>query len=354
MKINMKIKVIGVFLMLMLAGQNTLAGGPYSIGRILNNFAELTGYGGTGANGAITVAGPANGPTNPYYVDSTRTYLTAAAAASATTLTVASSTGFASGNEVLIIQMLGTTPGLYETRTISTVPNGTSITLTAGLTNAYPTYSAGTSVTQVIVVPQYTTVTINSGGFMSAHPFNGQTGGVLFFRANSNVTINYNATYSGRISVAGLGYSGGAASTAGSGPGGGAVGTGGTNTTPGSGPIRVIAGSGGGGSTGAGAAGGGILMMKVGGTLTVDGNLIADGNAASSSTNGGGGSGGTIAVSAPTITRTSTCGPITAAGGAGNGTGTAGGGGRVFLNYQTTLNCTNATPTGVYSKYIVK
>lgn len=329
--------------------------GPYLDKAIMSRFAEATGYAGSGADGAVTIVGPTNGPQNPYFTDNTRTYLTAAAAAGATTLTVASSSGFAANNVVLVISMLGSTAGIYEFRTVSSIPSGTSIALSAALTNAYPIYSAGASVTQVLRVPQFTTVTLNSGGFMSARAFNGQTGGVVAFLASSGVTINYNATYSGRISAVGKGYQAGGTNAAGSGPGGGGVGIGGSNTSPGSGPVRLIMGSGGGGgSAGAGGVGGGIILFKTAGTLTVDGFILADGGAAPASTNGGGGSGGTLAISADTITRTSTCGTVTASGGAASGTGTTGGGGRIFWGFKTSNACTNPTPNAGYYRYIVK
>lgn len=327
---------------------------PYLISSLVRNAEEYTGYGGTGAQGALTVSGVPNGPANPAYTDNVRTYMTAASTAGATTITVNSTSGFAVGNEVLVIQMLGSGAGTYDSRSIASL-TATTLTFGTGLTSAYPAYSAGSTVTQVIMVPQYTTVTITSGGYLTAHAFDGMTGGVLFFRANTSVNINYNATLSGTISVTGKGYAGGGASAAGSGPGGGAVGTGGTNTSPGANLMRAIMGSGGGGATGAGGTGGGLLMIKTSGTLTLDGNLSANG-AAAGGTNAGGGAGGTMAVSADTITRTTTCGPVTATGGAGNGTGTVGGIGRIFLNYKTSSSCTSASPASgsSFSKFIVK
>lgn len=326
----------------------------YGIGALINAFQEFTGYAGTGADGALTVSGVPNGPTNPLYTDDVRTYLTAASSAGATSLTVNSAAAFTVGNEVLIIQMLGAGTGRYETRTI-TSKTATSISFTGGLTYGYPAYSAGSTSTQVIKIPHYTQVTMNSGGYLTVHAFDGQTGGVMFFRASTGITINYNATLSGTISVTGKGYAGGAASTAGSGPGGGAVGSGGANTTSGAGPMQVTMGSGGGGATGAGGAGGGILIMKTTGTVTIDGNLSANGNNAGG-TNGGGGAGGTMAITGDVITRTTTCGPTSVTGGAGNGTGTAGAMGRTFMRYKTTLNCTNAAPAGSvgFQKYIVR
>ncbi len=315
---------------------------------------EFTGYGGTGSNGALVVSGVPNGPTNPLYTDSVRTYLTAAAAASATTITVNSAASFTVGDEIIIIQMLGTGAGAYETRTI-TSKTATTISFTGGLANSYPSYAAGTSVTQVIRVPQYTTVTLNSGGFLTVSPFDGQTGGVMFFRSSGGITINYNATMSGTISVKGKGYTGGSVGAGGSGPAGGAVGFGGGNTTPGN-VNYTVAGSGGGGSASAsGGAGGGIMILKTSGTMTVDGVIDASGNNAGG-TNAAGGAGGTLVIFANSITTSSTCGQTTVAGGNGNGSGTAGADGRAFIHFENTLNCTNATPASArsYRKYRVR
>lgn len=316
---------------------------------------EFTGYGGTGSSGALTVNGIPNGPTNPIYTDSVKTYLTAAAAVGATTITVATTTGFNVGDEIVVIQMLGTGAGKYETRTI-TSKTATTLTYTGGLSNAYPTYAAGSTVTQVVRIPHYTTVTLNSGGFLTVSPFNGQTGGVMFIRSNGGIDLNYNATMSGTISVKGKGYAGGAAGGVGSGPGGGPVAIGGTNRTPGS-TNHAMMGAGGGGSatSGAGGAGGGIMIIKTSGTIMLDGDIDASG-AAATGTNAGGGAGGTLIIFANSISRTTTCGLTSVDGGAGNGTGTAGGSGRAFINYATTLNCTNATPTGgrSYRKFKVR
>jgi len=327
---------------------------PYGFNQAMNVIRQFVGYGGTGANGALTVDGIPNGPSNPVYTDSVRSYLPSAASAGATTVTLASATGFAVGNEVLIIQMLGSAPGAHETRTISSIASNT-LTLSSALTRTFPGYSAGVSVTQVIVIPHYTSITINSGGFLTVNAFNGQTGGVMFFRASGNITLNSATPMSGTISVAGKGFIGGGAGASGTGPGGGAVGQGGSNTSPGHHDYAVMA-SGGGGNSGAGASGGGVIMIQSTGTMTMNGNILADGNAAGASTNGGGGAGGTVHLYSDIITFSTACGTLRASGGAGNGTGTIGQDGRIFVNYRTTLNCKNASPANrsSYRKYDVK
>lgn len=342
----------GIVLILIFLG--TVTSQAVSFVTIVNSVFEFTGYGGTGADGSLTVDGVPNGPSNPLYTDNVRTYITAAASGGATSITVNSTAGFSDGDELVIIQMLGTGIGNYETKSISS-HTGTSFTFASGISNAYPAYSAGTAVAQVIRVPRYTSVTINSGGYLTTHAFNGTTGGVMFFRANGNIVLNYNATMSGTLSVKGVGYAGGAVSSAGSGPGGGAVGFGGTNTTPGS-TLQAIAGSGGGGSTSAaGGIGGGVMIVKTSGTLQLDGAIDARGNAAGG-TNAAGGAGGSVILSANQITQTTGCGTLKADGGAGNGSGTAGGDGRIFVQYETTNACNSATPanTTTYWKFTVR
>ncbi|NCN26106.1 hypothetical protein GW915_00900 [bacterium] len=318
---------------------------------------EFTGYGGSGASGALVIDGT-NGPNNPLYTDNVRTRTTSAITAGATSISVNSISGFANGNEVLIIQMLGTNAGKFETATINAVPSGSTLSFSSALKNSYPAYSAGTQVTQVIAVPNYSSLTINSGGYLSAHAFDGQTGGVVFFRSSGAVNVEYNATYSGRIVANGIGFAGGSAGAAGSGPGGGSsassIGAGGSNTSPVNDQYAIM-GSGGGGGSAAGAAGGGIVMFKTSGALKLDGVISADGAAAASG-NAGGGSGGTILITASSVTKTSTCGPLQVLGGAGNGSGGTGGAGRLLIKYQTSLGCTNGNPStsSSYQKFILK
>lgn len=88
---------------------------------------------------------PANATANPVFVAASATAVTfwadltnssttlsAAAAAGATTLTVTSGAGFASPNVIYVINQ-----GVWETATVSSA-TATTVTLTTGLTNAYP------------------------------------------------------------------------------------------------------------------------------------------------------------------------------------------------------------------------
>jgi hypothetical protein len=143
------------------------------------------------------------------------TYTAVSAVPSCTTATVASTTGLAAGNKVLLIQMQGPTivmtntstfgsissinnTGNYEFATISSI-SGSTITFTLSLVKSY-TPGSNYNV-QMITVPQYNAgVTIT--GTLTAAAWNGTTGGVLVFEATT-------VTMSANIDVSGLGFTGG-------------------------------------------------------------------------------------------------------------------------------------------------
>jgi hypothetical protein len=123
----------------------------------------------------------------------------------------------AAGDLLLIIQMQGAiidisdtagygaftttdlgSAGRYEFVGVDGVAGGV-ISLACGLKNSY--LRAGH--TQVIRVPQYTTLTINSGASITAPTWNGVTGGVVAVHAQSTVNL------SGSINVVAKGFRGG-------------------------------------------------------------------------------------------------------------------------------------------------
>jgi hypothetical protein len=157
---------------------------------------------GTGADGALTVA---NGQT--VYADGIRAALTSSALSGTNTLSVSTSAGFSAGDEVLVIQMTGPTAGRYEARTISGA-GGNTLTLDSVL--AFDFAASTNSQSQVVRVPNYTDVTIQSGGVLTVNAWDGTTGGVMFFRATGTVDIQAG----GDLTVAGRGLLGGAGGTA--------------------------------------------------------------------------------------------------------------------------------------------
>lgn len=173
-----------------------------------------------GRDGAKTVSA-ANTVVNAY------ASLNAGAARNATAITVADittlATGFAApldkGDLILIIQMAGATiasavdsagygavtalgnAGHYEFAGVESV-TGNQITLACGLKNDY---TGATGKTQVIRVPQYTTLTIASGASITAPAWDGSTGGVVAVHAETTLQLD------GKIDVSAKGFRGGAA-----------------------------------------------------------------------------------------------------------------------------------------------
>lgn len=128
------------------------------------------------------------------------------------TATIPSSSGISIGDYVLIIQMKGVeinqnnntsygdiinygSAGLYEVAQVSSLTTNT-ITFVHPLLNSYDFNSN----VQFVVCPNYTNVTVTSQ--LSALPWNGSTGGVLFLYATS---VNLSAN----LDVSNLGFRGG-------------------------------------------------------------------------------------------------------------------------------------------------
>ncbi len=313
---------------------------------------------GTGADGQLTVSSSGT-VINDY------TYLTGNELSGDDTIAVDDGSSFASGDEVMIIQMQNSTAGsagLYEFGTISSVA-GNTVTLEESLSNSYysGTFNASASTSaQVIRVPQYTSVTVDSGASITAPAWDGYTGGIVIFRSRGQASIAGSINLAGKgfragtygsptfpvdgqggESYNGLGTTGtnnrndggggggcgdytvggcagetdgtagggagyGTAGTAGSGNGGGQAGTiyGITDLDY----FTMGSGGGGGGSDnaaglvgGAGGSGGGALMVFAA-DISVTGTISGNGNVGSVSANwagsGGGGSGGSIFITA--------------------------------------------------------
>lgn len=245
---------------------------------------------GIGTDGSYT---PSTGTDAP--IDSTAT-----GTSGATSLT-ATNVSFAPGQLILIHQTRGTGAGNWELNKIASYSTGT-ITTSYTLTN---TYASGA---QVLVLKQYTTVSIGGGVTYTAKAWDGSVGGIMGFVANTS----FGGT--GTLALAGKGFRGGVAPT---GTNGGNQGEG----TSGAGSISTSAnGNGaGGGSTSGIAAGGG------GGANSASGSSGASGE-------GTGGTGGSSAGAADLVTMV--FGGAAGAGGSSadnNGTRSAGGNGGAIL-----------------------
>ena len=122
-----------------------------------------------------------------------------------TSILVNDSTAFSAGDEILIIQIQNGTgtgvAGRYEFVDIASKSENT-ITLSSALNHSYGsgTFNAtASSVTQIVRVPQYTTVTIDSEKGIAPLPWDGVKGGIVIFRATGivNMTGNVSASYKG-------------------------------------------------------------------------------------------------------------------------------------------------------------
>ncbi|MCK5803817.1 MAG: DUF2341 domain-containing protein, partial [Lentisphaeria bacterium] len=142
-----------------------------------------------GSDGALAV-------TAADTVVNTYAYLTGVAATSATTIAVNDGAGFSDGDKILILQVQNGTDrgsaGHYEIRTIASGGGTAEFTLDQGLDNGYRSGAFNTQdawVAQVVRIPQYTTVTVESGGSIVAPVWDGTTGGIVIFYASGAVMI---------------------------------------------------------------------------------------------------------------------------------------------------------------------
>ena len=148
---------------------------------------------GDGSDGDLVVGSTA-------YVDDVRSALASTADAGDSQIALVNADGFAASEEVLIIQMRGSGDGTYEFGTIAD-KSGNTVTLAKPLGHGYTV--GGDSRAQVFRVPHYRDVTVPSGKTLTCHSWNGNTGGVVAFRASGRVQID------GELAVTGLGYRGG-------------------------------------------------------------------------------------------------------------------------------------------------
>jgi hypothetical protein len=363
---------------------------------------------GNGADGPITINSVKNINTDIIaggrsYPDGVNWQITNSVFSGQTTISsgIARPNGFAVGDEIIIINLKGTAStysgvGLYEFKTITALPNSTSMTIDSNLNNYY---DGTTQKIMVQRVPNYTDVTINTGGSLTSSAFDGNKGGVVIFRANGTVTINADngitvsnkgfrggigggnggETYNGVGTIGGGGGGGsntslyvycyGYADAVGGAGGNGGYGGAGSGSSHGNSygvtdlTLKLFLGSGGGGggnasiscfddgsasaAGGNGGSAGGIIYVSAN-TFTVNsGSAVSSSgsNGTSGTTNigphahayggnGGSGTGGSIAVYAGQINDS---GSISANGGSGAG------GGRTYAAYSS-FSGNNPTP----------
>ncbi len=139
--------------------------------------------------------------------------VTNALAPGTTTIVVPDSNPFFVGDLVLVLQVTGPQPvpdgggvisldgtriARFEFGRIGSISNETSVTLTAPLQKAF---DAGR--TQIVTVPEFTSVSLGAGRRIEGKPWDGQSGGVIAMLVTGAVNNN------GAISADGLGFRGG-------------------------------------------------------------------------------------------------------------------------------------------------
>lgn len=155
---------------------------------------------GFGYDGSLVVTGTT-------YVDSVKSPVSANVTSGASFIPLASTAGFLPGHEVLVFTAQGSSPsvGSYNFYTIQNVsPSGVSIL--GQLPAALDITNDRNFVQQV---PNYSEVTVQSGGVLTASPWNGATGGVVAFRVRGELDVNTG----GAILADGLGFRGGSSAS---------------------------------------------------------------------------------------------------------------------------------------------
>ena len=344
---------------------------------------------GTGADGSVTISTGKNintdvlGSNRSTNADGISTTVTANP--TGTSISVTSTTGFAANDEIILINLRGSSGdyadvGNYEFLEIASIGSGI-LNLKSSVQKSYDGTTFSNQLVVVQRVPQWTSVTIQNGGSLTANDWpSGTGGGLLVFRATGTVTVDSG----GSINVNAKGYRGGAGVTGG--PTDGNPGESYSGTTS-AGPSNNLGGGGGGdrlnsgdicGEGGAGASYGTSGTTGAYGTscnsqspvntagatygaaelttlyLGSGGGSGADESDSTGGTTGSGGDGGgIIVIFADTI---SVSGAIEAKGSAGgtytgdcsdSGSGGGGSGGSIYLAANTaTLGTTLVKATG--------
>lgn len=229
----------------------------HGVGNHATNFGQGTASAdmfGDGRDGDITISSDA-------IFDAPRTSLGATVSAGAASVSLNNASGFNAGDEVLIIQVQGTGAGNYEFRRVS-AKSENSLVLNEELNNTY--IQSGNSKAQVVRVPNYQNVFVTSTGHWRAPAWDGNTGGIMIFRAVGTVIVDgvIDANYTGFRGVVTPGSSypnyDGAAGEGTAGPGGthsylpngnGGGGGRGDKNVGGDGRVRGSGGGGGGNAT---------------------------------------------------------------------------------------------------------
>ena len=157
---------------------------------------------GNGSDGELTV-----NVGETLIINTVRTTVTGINSVAVPLILVDSTGGIQAGDEVLIISMQDpetymndNVVGHWETHYVTSVGSG-EINLQSSLRSTFSNIDG--KIHQVVKIPQYTSV--NVSGVLTCPLWDGNTGGVLFFRSNNTITVSV----TGIISSTGKGYRGG-------------------------------------------------------------------------------------------------------------------------------------------------
>jgi hypothetical protein len=157
---------------------------------------------GDGAQGSLVVASAGT-------VVNTYVYMLNNTIAGKSIVYVSSVAGFTVGDEILVIQMQNNTAtaslGKYESMKIASIGTNNFV-LTKAIVNSFysGTFNAvDSTVAQIVRVPRYTSVTVNTGASIVSTAWDGYSGGVVSFKVNGLLNV------SGSIDVSGRGFRGG-------------------------------------------------------------------------------------------------------------------------------------------------
>lgn len=143
---------------------------------------------GNGSDGALTVSSnTTNSPTN--------TGLSGDHSEGVSSIAVGSTTGFSSGQVIIIHQTRGTNFGKWELNVVSSV-SAPNLLLKYPTTNAYYD-TGGLDQCQIQVLPQYSSVTVNSSVTYGVQSWDGNKSGILAFLCSGTTSIQ------GTLSAAG-------------------------------------------------------------------------------------------------------------------------------------------------------
>jgi len=172
--------------------KDTISGIEFDTTNKLLQFPFPAGETGDGSAGDVTVTTTVN-------VDTVNEAVTASAASGQKVITVANGGAFTVGEPILIHQSQGTGAGNFDFAKIASI-SVNDLTLDENLLNAYDSVGA-----QIIELIQYNSLTIDSGGTLTAAAWDGTTGGLVAFLVKLTTTVNTGGT----IKASDLGFRGG-------------------------------------------------------------------------------------------------------------------------------------------------